>query len=175
MELTLANLLWALFAFMAVGGAVGMVAGKNPVASLLSLVLTLFSLAVLFLLMGAHFIAAVQVIVYAGAIMVLFLFVIMLLNLGHDYKSDLRGVGWIAFGSAVFGLLAWMLGGVFRSPAMLVDAGPGMLPEVAVAEYGAVGAVAMPLFREYVVGFEVTSLLLLTAIVGAILLAKRRV
>jgi NADH-quinone oxidoreductase subunit J len=169
------EVLWYIFAFMALGGGVGMVAGRSPVASLMSLVLTLFSLGVLFLLMEAHFIAAVQVIVYAGAIMVLFLFVIMLLNLGHDYKSDLRGAGWIAAGSAVFGLLAWMLAGVFRSPTLLLEAGPGMLPSVATAEHGAVGAVAMPLFREYVVGFEITSLLLLAAIIGAILLAKRRV
>ncbi len=169
------EVLWFIFAFMALGGSVGMVAGRSPVASLMSLVLTLFSLGVLFLLMGAHFIAAVQVIVYAGAIMVLFLFVIMLLNLGHDYKSDLRGAGWIAAGSAVFGLLAWMITGIFRSPTTLVEAGPGMLPSAAVAEYWAVGAVAMPLFREYVVGFEITSLLLLAAIIGAILLAKRRV
>ena len=175
MDLTLTGALWAIFAFMALGGAVNMVRAVNPIASLLSLVLTLFSVGVLFLLMEAHFIAAVQVIVYAGAIMVLFLFVIMLLNLGHDYKSDVRGVAWVAAGSAVFGLLAWMIMGVFQSPAMLVDAGAGMLPAVAMQEYGVVGAVAMPLLREYVVGFEVTSLLLLAAIIGAILLAKRRI
>ncbi|MEJ2502826.1 MAG: NADH-quinone oxidoreductase subunit J [Gemmatimonadota bacterium] len=169
------EVLWFIFAFMALGGAVGMVLGRTPVASLLSLVLTLFSLGVIFLLLQAHFIAAIQVIVYAGAIMVLFLFVIMLLNLGHDYRPDLRNAGWIAAGSAVFGLLAWMIMGVFRTPALLVDLGPGLLPEQAMAEYGAVGAVAMPLFNEYVVGFEVTSLLLLAAIIGAILLAKRRV
>jgi NADH-quinone oxidoreductase subunit J len=169
------EILWWVFAPLATLGAIMMVTRKNPVASLLFLVLTLFSLGVLYILLGAHFIGAVQVIVYAGAIMVLFLFVIMLLNLGHDYKSDVRGVGWLAVGSAVFGLLAWTVSGVFRSPQMLVDAGPGLLPAVAIEEHGAVGAVALPLFQEYVVGFEVTSLLLLAAIVGAILLAKRRV
>jgi NADH-quinone oxidoreductase subunit J len=169
------ELLWYIFAFTALGGGFGMVAGRNPVASLMSLVLTLFSLGVLFLLMEAHFIAAIQVIVYAGAIMVLFLFVIMLLNLGHDYKSDLRGVGWLAVGSVVVGLLGYLITRVFNSPDMVVDAGPGLLPAVAMEEHGAVGAVAMPLFQEYVVGFEVTSLLLLAAIIGAILLAKRRV
>ncbi|HUE76597.1 MAG TPA: NADH-quinone oxidoreductase subunit J, partial [Longimicrobiales bacterium] len=81
--MTVAALIWWVFAALAFGGAVGMVAGRNPVASLLSLVLTLFSLGVLFILMGAHFIGVIQVIVYAGAIMVLFLYVIMLLNLGH--------------------------------------------------------------------------------------------
>lgn len=167
--------LWYIFAVMALFGGVGMVLGRNPVASLLSLVLTLFSLGVLYLLMEAHFIAAIQVIVYAGAIMVLFLFVIMLLNLGHDYQADLRGVGWLAGGGVVFGLTAWLISRVFSSPQLVLEPGPGMLPDVARAEHGAVGSVAMPLFRDYVVGFEVTSLLLLAAIIGAILLAKRRV
>ena len=169
------ELLWWIFAALAIGGGAGMVAGRNPVASLLSLVLTLFSLGVLFVLMDAHFIGAVQVIVYAGAIMVLFLFVIMLLNLGHDYRSDLRGLGWIAMASAAAGVMFWLVAETFLDVEMVVARGPGMLPEAALTEYGAVGAVGMPLFREYVVGFEVTSLLLLAAVIGAILLAKRRV
>jgi NADH-quinone oxidoreductase subunit J len=167
--------LWYVFAALATLGGLFMVTRKNPVASLLSLVLTLFSLGVLYLLMQAHFIAAVQVIVYAGAIMVLFLFVIMLLNLGHDYQADLRGLPWMIAASVVFGLTAWLVSRSFGAAETTVQAGTGMLPTTAVQEYGAVGAVAFPLFREYVVGFEVTSLLLLTAIIGAILLAKRRV
>ena len=169
------ELLWWIFAPLATLSAMFMVTRKNPVASLLLLVLTLFSLAVLFLLMQAHFIAAVQIIVYAGAIMVLFLFVIMLLNLGHDYQSDLRGLPWLVAGSVVFGLMAWVISRTFTAPTTMVRAGSGMRPETALEEYGAVGAVALPLFREYVVGFELTSLLLLAAIIGAILLAKRRV
>jgi NADH-quinone oxidoreductase subunit J len=169
------ELLWWIFAALATMGALFMVTRQNPVASLLSLVLTLFSLAVLFLLMEAHFIAAVQVIVYAGAIMVLFLFVIMLLNLGHDYRADLRGLPALVVGSVVFGLMAWLISRAFTSPTTQVARGSGMLPADALAEHGAVGAVGLPLFREYVVGFEVTSLLLLAAIIGAILLAKRRV
>ena len=169
------DVLWFIFAFMALGGGIGMVIGRNPVASLMSLVLTLFSLGVLFLLMEAHFVAAVQVIVYAGAIMVLFLFVIMLLNLGHDYQSDLRGTAWIAMGSAAFGGLAWLLSDIVTSPSMMIEPGPGMLPAAAMAEHGIIGAIAIPLFRDYVVAFEITSLLLLAAIIGAILLAKRRI
>ena len=169
------EILWWIFAALAFGGGVGMVAGRNPVASLLSLVLTLFSLGVIFILLGAHFIGAVQVIVYAGAIMVLFLFVIMLLNLGTGTQwADFRGVGWIALGSGLAGLVGWAVFDVVRVPD-LVTRGPGMLPAAALEEYGAVGAVAMPLFRQHVVGFELTSLLLLAAIIGAILLAKRRV
>ena len=169
------ELLWWVFASLATLGGLFMVTRENPVASLLSLVLTLFSLAVLYVLMEAHFIAAVQVIVYAGAIMVLFLFVIMLLNLGHDYQADLRGFPTLIVGSVVFGFTAWLISRAFTSPATEVVQGPGPLPAQALAEHGAVGAVALPLFREYVVGFELTSLLLLAAIVGAILLAKRRV
>jgi NADH-quinone oxidoreductase subunit J len=169
------ELLWWIFAALATLGGLLMVTRENPMASLLSLVLTLFSLAVLFLLMEAHFVAAVQVIVYAGAIMVLFLFVIMLLNLGHDYKADLRGLPAMIVGSVVFGLMAWFIARAFTSPTTEVVRGPGLLPAEAVAEHGAVGAIAFPLFQEYVVGFEVTSLLLLAAIIGAILLAKRRV
>jgi NADH-quinone oxidoreductase subunit J len=78
-------------------------------------------------------------------------------------------------GSVVFGVTAWLIARAFTSPTTAVVRGTGMLPAEAVADHGAVGAVALPLFRDYVVGFEVTSLLLLTAIIGAILLAKRRV
>jgi len=169
------QLLWWVFAALAVLGGIFMVTRQNPVASLLSLVLTLFSLAVLFLLMEAQFIAAVQVIVYAGAILVLFLFVIMLLNLGHDYQEDLRGLPSMIVGSVIFGVTAWLISRAFTSPTTEVVRGTGLLPAEAVAEHGAVGAVALPLFQDYVVGFEVTSLLLLAAIIGAILLAKRRV
>ncbi|MGH7470869.1 MAG: NADH-quinone oxidoreductase subunit J, partial [Longimicrobiales bacterium] len=96
--INVADLLWWVFASLALGGGIGMITRKNPIASLLFLVLSFFSLAALYVLLGAHFIAAIQVIVYAGAIMVLFLFVIMLLNLGHDYQSDLRGGLWIVWG-----------------------------------------------------------------------------
>jgi NADH-quinone oxidoreductase subunit J len=169
------ELIWWIFAALAIGGAAGMVGGRNPVASLLSLVLTLFSLGVLFILMNAHFIGVIQVIVYAGAIMVLFLFVIMLLNLGHDYRSDIRSVTWIAGASVLSGVVFWLVARTFLDVGELVVAGPGLLPEAAVQEHGAVGAIAMPLFQDYVVGFEVAALLLLAAIIGAMLLAKRRV
>jgi|GEM_PF-43404 len=172
----MAELIWWVFAPLAVGGAVGMVGFRNPVASLLSLVLTLFSLGVLFILMNAHFIGVIQVIVYAGAIMVLFLFVIMLLNLGHDYRSDIRGVGWIAAASVLAGVVFWMIANTFLEelPVVAVE-GPGTLPADAIEAHGVVGALAMPLFEDYVVGFELVALLLLAAIIGAMLLAKRRV
>jgi len=169
------ELLFYLFASLAIGGALNMVRSQNPIASLLSLVLTFFSLAAIYVLLDAHFIAAVQVIVYAGAIMVLFLFVIMLLNLGHDYRPDLREGGWILAGSAATGLLAYFLLRVLAPERGLAGAAGTELLQAVVRETNAVGAIGRPLFREYVVPFELTSVLLLAAIVGAVLLAKRRV
>ena len=103
-----------LFMVMAALGGILVVASRNPVASLMFLVLTLFSLAGLFVLLDAHFLAAVQIIVYAGAIMVLFLFVIMLLNLGNEQESDLRGLAGrgtaVVAGSALFAGLATIVG-----------------------------------------------------------------
>jgi NADH-quinone oxidoreductase subunit J len=169
------QLLWWVFASVAVGGGLGMILGRNPVASLLSLVLTFFSLAAIYILMGAHFIGAVQVIVYAGAIMVLFLFVIMLLNLGHDYRPDVRSTGWMAAGFATAGLLGYLLmRGLLGPSDAAAEMGVPMI-DALVREYNVVGAIALPLFREYVVPFELTGLLLLVAVVGAVVLAKRRV
>ncbi len=168
------ELLWWLFAALVLGGAIGMISGRNPVASLLFLVLSFFSLAALYVLLGAHFIAAAQVIVYAGAIMVLFMFVIMLLNLGHDYHADVRRGSWIVVGFVCTGLMGWALSRALGiRPAAADNAAPAI--EASVRELGAVGAIAEPLFRDFLVPFELTSILLLVAIIGAVLLAKRRI
>jgi NADH-quinone oxidoreductase subunit J len=167
--------LWWVFASIAVGGAIGMILSRNPVASLLFLVLTFFSLAAIYLLLGAHFIAVTQVIVYAGAIMVLFLFVIMLLNLGHDYHSDLRRGGWIVVGFVAAGVIGFAASRGMIDPQVTAETGAGANVDAAVRELGAVGAIGQPLFRDFLVAFELTSLLLLVAAVGAVLLAKRRI
>jgi NADH-quinone oxidoreductase subunit J len=171
----LQDLLWWVFASLAIGGALGMVTRKNPVAGLLFLVLTFFSLASLYLLLGAHFIAAIQIIVYAGAIMVLFLFVIMLLNLGHDYQSDLRGGLWIVVAFVAAGTMGWLLSRAFLAPPPLAVNAHAAQIEAGVRDLNAVGVIAIPLFRDHVVAFELTGILLLVAIVGAVLVAKRRV
>src|SRR5688572_33361121 len=114
------RLLWWVFASLAVGGAIGMITRKNPIASLLFLVLSFFSLASIYVLLGAHFIAAIQVIVYAGAIMVLFLFVIMLLNLGHDYHADVRSGLWVVWGFTMAGLIGFVLYRVFAGTPAVV-------------------------------------------------------
>lgn len=170
-----AQLLWWVFASLAVGGAIGTVTRKNPISSLLFLVLTFFSLAAIYLMLGAHFIGAVQIIVYTGAILVLFLFVIMLLNLGSEYQSDLRGGLWITTGFVAAGLIGFAIWEAFRTPNAVAQLGGADRVDAAVTEFGAVGAIADPLFRDFLVPFELTSILLLVAIIGAVLLAKRRV
>ncbi len=169
------EVLFFIFAAVAVGGAVGVVMSRSPVASLLFMVATLASTAGIFVLLEAHFHAAVQIMVYAGAIMVLFLFVIMLLNLGHEYRRDVRGtvamiVGFVVTGG-IGGLLArQLLGG---AAGLETNLGAGDAIDAALREHGAVGAIARPLFTEYVVPFELTGILLLVAIVGALVLAKK--
>jgi NADH-quinone oxidoreductase subunit J len=174
----MADILFYVMAAVATGAAFGVVTSKNPVASLLFMVASLASVAGIYVLLEAHFIAAVQVIVYAGAIMVLFLFVIMLLNLGHEYQPDLRGGLWaiLAFASAgaLAGFLARQLRGSTGSPVYeYFEGGAGI--DRMLAEQGAVGVIARPLFTDFVVPFEITGILLLVAIVGALVLAKRRV
>jgi len=148
---------------------------RSPVASLLFMVTTLASTAAIFVLLEAHFLAAIQIMVYAGAIMVLFLFVIMLLNLGHDYRRDIRGNVAMVIGFAVTGgmggLLAWRLGA--GAAGLEMNLGPGDAIDAALLEHGAVGAIARPRFTDYVVAFELTGILLLVAIVGAVVLAKK--
>ena len=99
------DILFYIFAFVAIGSGIGVVMARNPVASLLFMVTALASIAGVYVLLEAHFLAAIQIMVYAGAIMVLFLFVIMLLNLGHDYQRDLRGGVWAILSFVITGAL----------------------------------------------------------------------
>jgi len=172
------DVLFILFAVVAVGGAVGVVIGRSPVASLLFMVATLASVSGIYVLFEAHFLAAIQVLVYAGAIMVLFLFVIMLLNLGHDYRADLRYGSWSLLSLVVVGLTAGVLMQGFSGDvgADLLENGAAAAAAIdaAVIEKGAVGVIADPLFTDYVVAFELMGLLLLVAIVAAVVLAKPR-
>ena len=166
--------LFYFFFAMAVGGAIGVVVSKSPVGSLLFMVTTLFAISGEFVLLEAHFLAAVQIIVYAGAIMVLFMFVIMLLNLGHEYQQDLKigvfSVAWISAVSVMAGLVGWGLRG---DPGFASNPAGAQEIQAALEQHGAVGAIAQPLYTTYVVPFEITGILLLVAIVGALVLAKR--
>lgn len=168
----LSQFVFYLFAGVAVASSVLMITRKNPVYCAMYLVLTLFSLAAIFVLLNAHFIAALQVVVYAGAILVLFLFVIMLLNLGHDFEPDIRPRLWWVFGGGLaFVLLAELFVSVRGAPKPEVSED---LLSVWFQQKGAVAGVAEPLFRTQVVAVEVTGLLLLVAMVGAVVIAKRK-
>ncbi len=174
----MAEILFYVFAAVSIGAAFGVVLQKNPVSSLLFMVVSLGGVAALFVLLEAHFLAAIQILVYAGAIMVLFLFVIMLLNMGHDYRADLRTGFWsvLAFATvgALGGILARELRGSEENPAFQDLPGPEHM-DALIAEQGVIGVIARPLFTDYVVAFELVGLLLLVALVGAIVIAKKRV
>ena len=172
------EVLFVLFAVVALGGAFGVVISRTPVASLLFMVATLASVAGIYVLFEAHFLAAIQVLVYAGAIMVLFLFVIMLLNLGHDHQTDLKYGLWSLLALVVAGLTAGVLGQAFWGVPDTGFRGDGAAVaaqlDAAVRDQGAAGVIAEPLFTDYVVAFELMGLLLLVAIVAAVVLAKPR-
>ncbi len=159
-------------------GAFGVITRRNPVHAALSLVLTLFGVAVHFVALEAYFLAAVQIIVYAGAIVVLFLFVIMLL--GVDKAEDLQteplvAQRWLA-GIAGLGLLGLLVIAVSRGVEMLTTRAEGLATSVEGASGDAnIQQLARSVFGDYVVAFELTSILLVVAVVGTVMLARRRV
>ena len=164
-----------LFGLIALTSALLFVTRRSPVSAALWLVSTMFSLAALYILMNAQFVGAVQVLVYAGAIMVVFLFVVMLLNLGQvDAAADFRTNGTrVAGGLVGLALLAELL--VVARGQLPADLGIGA-PSTAIVngDENVIAPVAGALFTQHLVAFEVTSLLLLAAVVGAVVLAKPR-
>jgi NADH-quinone oxidoreductase subunit J len=154
-------------------GALGVIFSRNPVHSALMLVMTLFGVAVLFVAQGAHFLAAVQVIVYAGAIVVLFLFVIMLLgvdtaeNLSTEPLAGQRpATGVVAVAS--LGLLATL-----AVRAVQVSTGAETVTLPLDSRRSNIAVLAEVLFTDYLFAFEVTSVLLVIAVVGAVVMARR--
>src|SRR6266480_1529530 len=164
-----------LFGVIALVSAITFVTRKSPVAAALWLVNTMFSLAALYVMLDAQFIGVMQVLVYAGAIMVVFLFVVMLLNLGHPSElADARGLGWrLAAGLVGLGLLSEIMI-ILRAklPQQLIV--PRDFNEQQLQKLNAVGTVAAPLFKDYLLAFELTSVLLLVAIAGAVILGRGR-
>jgi len=160
-------------AVVTVLGALALVLVPNPVYCALSLVGSFFAMAAIFILLNQEFLAAIQILVYAGAIMVLFLFVIMLLNLRSGTPFMVRwNFRHVLSVAVVLGILS-QLAAVFGAPAARL--GPlGDYPPERVAKEGAVQAVSDLLFTTYVLPFEVISVLLMVAVMGAVLLAKRR-
>ena len=158
--------LFILFGAIAVCGAIMVVTRKHPMASALYLILTLFAVAALFVLRQAHFLAAIQVIIYAGAVVVLFVFVIMLINVPEDRLPVER-----ATTMRVLGVLA---AGFFILESAVLARRYSM-PTGPATEVGSVEAVGRALFTDYLLAFEITSVLLLAAVIGAIALAKRKI
>lgn len=164
-------------AIMVLVGALGVVIRSNPVHAALSMILTLFGVAVLFVSREANFLAAVQVIVYAGAIVVLFLFVIM--SLGVDRAEDLRTepLGKIQRPLALIlglGMFAVLTTAVVRARDTLKFKGEGLSTATLEQPDGNIRQIARSIFGDYVVAFELTSVLLIVAVVGTVVLARRR-
>ena len=147
-----------------------MLIARNPVTSALWLILNLFCIAGLYLTLNAPFIAVIQVLVYAGAIMVLFLFVIMLLNLGS--LPGWRRVDWTRGLAFVLGM--GVLAQLVYIVALSLDALPEPVPAELTAVTGSATTIAIALFTQYALTFEVIGLLLLVATIGALMIAKRR-
>jgi NADH-quinone oxidoreductase subunit J len=163
-------LMFYIFGFGAVVSALLMVTNKRPVRAAMSLVATMSFVAGLYVLLDAHLIAVLQLIIYAGAIMVLFLFVIMLLNI--EEKEGLLGVNTILLqfmGMLVVGLLFVTMVSLFKGDGSLLT-----WVEIP-SDFGTTKAVGRMLFTQYLLPFEIASILLLAAIVGAVILAKRRI
>jgi NADH-quinone oxidoreductase subunit J len=165
-----------LFGLIAIVSGIVFVTRKSPVAAAMWLVVTMACLAVEYIMLDAQFIGVMQVLVYTGAIMVVFLFVIMLLNLGRPSDiADARGMG--------MKLLAGFVGLVFLGEIAVltkvgIPAGKYMVPATfandQLIKHGAVGMVAKPLYQDYALAFELASIVILVAIIGAVALGRRR-
>jgi NADH-quinone oxidoreductase subunit J len=161
--------LFAILAVLLIASALGVVLSRSPIRSALSLVMALFFVAVEFLFLDAQLVAALQIVVYAGAIMVLFLFVIMLLNLQDDPRMLSRlGVRVI---TVLLGSLFLLAAAHFFVKAG-IGTGMGMAGAVP-AGFGSTELLAETLFTRFLFAFEITSILLLVAIIGAVVLAKK--
>ena len=159
------EILFFLFAALAVGAAINVLAQKHVLYSALSLIVLLIAISGLFILLEADFLAAINIIVYAGAIMVLFVFVIMLLNLPEDEDGADR-LRWLKFLGIPMGLFL-----LFMILATLWNVGADNRIETQMA--GTPVAIGRALFTDYLLPFEVTSLLILIALMGAVVFAKK--
>lgn len=163
------TILFFLFAALAVVCGINLVIQTHPISSALSLIGVMGALAALYLLLGGEFIAAAQLIVYAGAIMVLFVFVIMLLNAGSERKT-LKNTSARWFGVPLLALFLGLIAYIIQ----------GMLPKTEGVQFGkftggSAQGIGVKLFTEYLLPFEVVSVLILIAILGAIVLARKEI
>ena len=159
--------LFYFIAFLSVISALFVVLNRNPVYSAVMLVFCFFSLSALYVLLEAYFVAVLEIIVYAGAIMVLFLFVIMLINVGNEIKTSkylqkttiMPFILVLLFSFNIFLLILWRSAGLHQSNT--------------ISTVGSIAAIGQALFTKYVLPFEIASLLLLVALIGTVYLAKR--
>jgi NADH-quinone oxidoreductase subunit J len=161
----ISQFLFYFLSFLAISSALLMIFSRNPVHSVLYLIATFFCIAGHYFLLNAQFLAAVHIIVYAGAIMVLFLYVIMMLNLNTEVepiKSNIQKI----IASIASGLLAIVLIAAFRNAEMAGESTPS-------TEIGLVKNLGHTLFNEFLLPFEISSVLLLSAMIGAVYLSKK--
>jgi NADH-quinone oxidoreductase subunit J len=166
--LNIEQVLFGAFAFLTLLSAGLVLFARSPISSAMALVSTFFFLAGIYVLLWAHTVAALQVLVYAGAIMVLFLFVIMLLNLGDEAPSARMTFSRVLGGGAAIGLFVMLALAIARVPnkvAPLADS----------ASFGTLGTIGAAIFTSWLLPFEAVSLLLLVAMVGAVVVAKSRI
>ncbi|HTV60162.1 MAG TPA: NADH-quinone oxidoreductase subunit J [Verrucomicrobiae bacterium] len=169
--MSLPLLLFFVFALLSILGAVTLILAREPIHSALALIVVMISLAMLYVLLGAEFVSAVQIIVYAGAVMVLFVFVIMLLNAGEEERTD-----WSRLASKYFGLplggilLAWLAYWMWHA---VMGSKAASAPGETYVTSSTTADLSKLLFSKYLLPFEATSILILIAILGALVLAKR--
>jgi NADH-quinone oxidoreductase subunit J len=159
------QIIFLVLSAIALVSAMGVILSKNPVTSVLCLILTFFTIAGHYVMLNAQFLAVVHIIVYAGAIMVLFLFVIMLMNLNADIEPQKRN--WLKYAGAISGgTLLVILVAALRDASM-----PSL--QSGSTEIGLIGNLGKTLFNTYVVPFEISSVLFLSAMVGAVVIGKK--
>jgi NADH-quinone oxidoreductase subunit J len=168
MSVTAEQVAFWILAIPLVAAAAGVLVSKSPVYAAMNLVAAFFFLAGIYVLLVAHLIAFMQILVYAGAVMVLFLFVIMLISLGNEHleKETYRGMQ-VLGALGVIGLTAVLTVAILD----VAQSAPASIPP----DFGTVKAVGRVLYTQYLLPFEATSLLLLAAIVGAVVVSKERI
>lgn len=164
------SVFFAIVTIVAIVSALLVVTCKNPINSALSLVLTFFCLATYYVMLDAPFMAAIQIIVYAGAIMVLIVFTIMLLNIRVD--ANKKQTHQVLLGS-VIGIATLLLAGLFIIRGKLAAPTGAITPEM-ISLHGHTELLGTVMFTEFLLPFEVTSILLLAAMVGAVVIAKKK-
>ncbi|MFZ4769666.1 MAG: NADH-quinone oxidoreductase subunit J [Ferruginibacter sp.] len=164
--MSIITILFLLLSAMAVGSAIMMLLSKSPVKSILWLIVVFFAISGHYILLNAQFLAIVNIIVYAGAIMVLFLFVVMLMNLNSDSEPAknyrLHIIGIISGGSLLLILLSGLMG-----------SGSQQLVQMKIGDEGLIANLGKVLFTNYVLPFEIASVLFLSAMIGAVIIGKK--